>query len=173
MCKATDFYKEKRIFDLFIILTDYTIDQPPLTGAIIETGRGPIFRTFIRAIELGDDVQRARRRKRCGQIVGMAHVMKRFVGKEFKSGQFQRLTKGSEYLHQRIHAFNAQQHHLAWRRRVNQFQGRFYDQAQGAFAGDKQMPQIVATGVLDQAAIEFQHFAPTCNDLEAHYAVAR
>src|SRR3546814_12110756 len=82
------------------------------------------------------------------------HVVQRAVGEELEGLQPQACAQLREYLHQHLERRQRQQHHLRWRRRVGEFQRGPDDDTQRALRADRQVAQVVAAGVLDQATAD-------------------
>src|SRR3546814_1969999 len=99
------------------------------------------------------------------------HVVQRAVGEELEGLQPQACAQLREYLHQLLERRQRQQHHLRWRRRVGEFQRGPDDDTQRALRTDRQVAQVVAAGVLDQATRSEEHTSELQSLMRISYAV--
>ena len=157
---------------LRLAAADHAVLDPALARAVLEQRERGIALQFVGGVELGQHVVRGTAFERPLRAMAQ-HVFERAVGEELERGQAQPRAAGLEHLHQRVHVRQREQHHVARRRRVGEAHGHFDHDAERAFRSDREVAQVVAARILDQAAIEIEQVAVAVHELEPADPLAR
>ena len=137
---------------------DHAVGDPALLHAVLERRHRRGCGALLVAGELGDHVIRVLLFHRRLRAVG-EHVAQGHVGEELERLQPQPAAELGEHPHQHLERGQRQQHDAGRRRRIGQAHDRLHHDPQGALGADHELAQVVTAGVLDQAAVEFEHLA--------------
>ena len=149
----------------------HAVHHPALLQAVLERGQAGRLLRVAGGVVFGHHVVRVNRLERIDAAVGQ-HVLQADVGEEFEGLEVQPRAELGEHLHQRVERGQRQQHRLRGRQRPGEPQRGFHHDAQRAFRADGQVAQVVAAGVLHQAAAQVEQFARAGDQLEPGHPFA-